>query len=193
MPDEAACGLLLLDTSEMHAGLPIRLASTTAKTPNNEELPSDDGTGDAATSVIAITIYIFRGQPDTYYNRHVLAYFTSPDLPDFHETVHAQRETERSPWIPKQESGKIDWLLIVNYLDQVNAGAVEVPRGEEMALVRLVASADVRGRETDSGWNCQHYLLEGMQKLVDAHYQTQEWYDAVQEELTDRLLDGAVP
>lgn len=192
-------------SESLFASIPIRLASDTADVPpkrasgeqtsqkHEVKMGGSDDNGDGATSLIYIALHIFRGEPDTYYNRHVLAYFTSPDNPDFHEIVHTQRDTERSPWVPKRESGKIDWLLVLNYLDHVNAGAIKVPKGQEMAPVSLVASANVQGRETDSGWNCQHFLLEGLQKLVDGHYQTQAWYDAVQEELTDKLLEGAVP
>lgn len=187
--------------------IPIRLASTTAEAPSKlvaGDKPSQknevekfkappDEPGDDATSLIHISIYLFRGQPDAYYNRHVIAYFTSPDNPDFHETVHTQRDTEWSPWVPKRESGKIDWVLVVNYLGHINAGTIQVSRGQEMTPVSIVASANVQGRETDSGWNCQHFLLEGLQKLVDNQYQTQAWYDDIEEDLTDMLLDEAVP
>lgn len=186
--------------------IPIRLAASPAQSSHNKHEadtakaaspppPPDEpgGGGGGATSLIHISIYLFRGQPDAYYNRHVIAYFTSPDNPDFHETVHTQRNTEWSPWVPKRESGKIDWVLVVNYLGHINAGTIRVPRGQEMSPVSLVASANVQGRETDSGWNCQHFLLEGLQKLVDHQYQTQAWYDAIQEDLTDMLLDEAVP
>lgn len=171
-------------TSQKHE---IKQALSTDNLITNEAINNNN------TSLICITIYIFRGEPDTYYNRHVLAYFTSPDNPGFHETVHTQRDSDDTPWIPIRESEPNDWLLIVNYHGHVNAGAVHVPRGQETALVDLVASANVQGRETDSGWNCQHYLLEGLQKLVDCRIQTQAWYDVVQEELMDRLLEGAVP
>lgn len=192
-------------SESLFASIPIRSASKTANAPQKLNIGEQssqkheakmgvlDDDRDGATSLIHIALYIFRGAPDTYYNRHVLAYFTSPDDSNFHEIVHTQRDTERSPWVPKRESGKIDWLLVLNYLDHVNAGAIKVSKGQEMAPVSLVASANVQGRETDSGWNCQHFLLEGLQKLVDGHYQTQAWYDAVQEELTDKLLEGSVP
>lgn len=42
-------------------------------------------------TTVCMTIFIFRGQPDCYQNRRVLLYFTSPENPDFYETVYAQR------------------------------------------------------------------------------------------------------
>ena len=64
----------------------------TGKPDNAGDNAGDDADTTESYVTIAITIYIFRGNPDQYYNRHVLLYFTSPDLTNFQETVHAQLE-----------------------------------------------------------------------------------------------------
>jgi hypothetical protein len=127
-----------------------------------------------------------------YSKRHVLIYFSSPENPNFHESVHVQRDDETSPWAVDQIHNKSDWIMTRRYLSHVNAGAVRVWRGEEMIPVNIVAATPVQGREHDSGWNCQSFLLEGLQEFVTYGLQTQEWYESVEGELMDRLLDGAV-
>ncbi|PNY22173.1 uncharacterized protein TCAP_07176 [Tolypocladium capitatum] len=150
-----------------------------------------DDTSDSCTT-ISLTIYIFRGQPDVYYNRHVLIYFTSPDKPNFHETVHTQRDDDKSPWRVDQIHNRTDWFMSVTYLTHVNAGTVQVWSGQEMVPVNIVAATPVEGRESDGDWNCQKFVLEGLQALVYHGFQTQEWYDFVEGELADQLIDGAV-
>lgn len=150
-----------------------------------------DDTSDGYTT-ICLTIFIFRGQPDVYYRRHILLYFTSPDDPGFHETVHAQRESDEDPWRVDQIHVEVNWMLTASYLNHVNAGAMLVQQGQEMAPVDIVAATPVAGREEDSGWNCQNFVLEGLQSLVNQGFQTQEWYDFVEGELVDRLVDDAV-
>ncbi|POR34214.1 hypothetical protein TPAR_05586 [Tolypocladium paradoxum] len=154
-------------------------------------LVKPDDTSDGCMT-IALTIFIFRGQPDAYYKRHVLIYFTSPDNPNFHETVHAQRNDDRSPWRVDQIHKRTNWPLSDTYLSHVNAGTVQVSSGQEMLPVDIVAATPVGGREVDSGWNCQHFVLEGLQALVYHGFQTQEWYDFVEGELTDQLINGAI-
>ena len=127
-----------------------------------------------------------------YYKRHVLIYFSSPENRHFHETVHVQRDDDMSPWIVNQIHQRIDWSTSATYLTHVNAGTVQVWTGEEMVPVDIVAGTPVNGREYDSGWNCQNFALEGLQRIVSSGFQTQEWYDWVEEQLTDQLLDGAV-
>lgn len=155
------------------------------------------------TSLLYITIFIFRGKPDSYSKRHVLAQFISRHNKSFHETVHVQRkieedpeipeeEIEKQPWIPARESGRMDWLLAPRYIGHVNAGTVRVQRGREMEPVDIAASVDVTGKEEDKGWFCLHYLLEGFQKLVDSGYQSQDWYNAVEKELMKEIFYGAV-
>ncbi|KAF4451542.1 hypothetical protein F53441_5499 [Fusarium austroafricanum] len=143
-------------------------------------------------STVCITLYIFRGNPDFYFARHVLAYFTCPDNPNFHETVHAQHETESDPWKVDRIHRGIDWALSATYMDHVNAGALRVRRGREMDPVDVVAAIPVEGRERITDWNCQNFVLEGLQALVSCGYQTQQWYDIVEGELMDKLLDGTV-
>ncbi|KAK3942375.1 hypothetical protein QBC46DRAFT_380046 [Diplogelasinospora grovesii] len=150
-----------------------------------------DGTSDSYTTV-CMTIFVFRGAPDAYYKRHVLIYFTSPDSPEFHETVHVQRENDASPWMVDRVHGQKDWDLTATYLSHVNAGAVLVHSGQEMVPVDIVAATPVEGREQDSGWNCQNFVLEGLQRIMYYGFQTQEWYDSVEEELTSQLLEGAI-
>lgn len=141
---------------------------------------------------VCMTIFIFRGQPDAYYNRHVLLYFSSPDDPSLHETVHTQRQDEGAPWNVYRLHGKTDWSEPPNYHAHVNAGAVLLRGDDLMAPVSVVAATPVEGRHEDGGWNCQNFLLEGLQRLVRAGMQSQEWYDAVEEELLDKVIEDAV-
>ncbi len=155
------------------------------------ELASEYAVSDRLLTV-CMTIFIFRGQPDTYYNRHVLLYFSSPDDPTLHETVHTQRQDENAPWNVYRLPGKTDWSEPANYHDHVNAGAVLVRSEALMAPVAVVAATPVAGRHKDSGWNCQNFVLEGLQALVRQGMQTQDWYDAVEEELLDKVIEDAV-
>lgn len=157
----------------------------------DSKVAKPDDTGDNY-STICLTLFVFRGQPDVYYKRHVLVYFTSPENRNFHETVHAQRDNDTSPWALDQIHSRVDWSMSGSYLSHVNAGAVRVWRGEEMTPVNIVAATPVQGRELDSGWNCQNFLLEGLQEIVNYGLQTQEWYESVAEELMNHLFDGAV-
>jgi hypothetical protein len=141
---------------------------------------------------VCLTIFVFRGEPDAYYNRHVILYFTSPDLPDFHQTVHTQRESERGPWRVHRLEEAVEWALEARYLSHVNAGAVRVHPGLELAPVAVVATTPVHGRDKEGDWNCQNFVLEGLQSLVDHKLQTKEWYDAVESELMDQLFEGAI-
>ncbi|KAK7223237.1 hypothetical protein V2G26_011240 [Clonostachys chloroleuca] len=154
-----------------------------------EQSPENDS--DATNTTICLTIFIFRGEPDMYFKRHVILYFTSPELPDFCETVHIQRVGETGPWMVDRARGAIDWALEANYCAHVNAGAVVVNRGEEMVPVAVTAGVPVQSR-LNMSWNCQNFVLEGLQALVDEGFQTQEWYSAVEDELVERLMDGTV-
>ncbi|RWA05037.1 hypothetical protein EKO27_g10066 [Xylaria grammica] len=147
---------------------------------------------DGSYTKLYLTIFVFRGQPDVYYKRHVLIYFRSAEDPEFHETVHAIRDDEESPWRVDRVHKKTDWDMSASYLYHCDGGALLVPKGQEMAPVDIMASISVEHREADSGWNCQNFLLEGLKELVAAGYQEQEWYNAVEDALMDLLLDGAV-
>jgi hypothetical protein len=138
-----------------------------------------------------MTIYIFKGNPvDAWYKRHVLMYFTSPENKNFHETVHAQRDNELKPWRVDRIHKKVIWADSATYITHVNAGAVKVRKGHELDPVNAMAATPLTGRDAD--WNCQHFLLEGLQALVSHGYQTQEWYDCVEGDLMDKLLDTNV-
>lgn len=163
---------------------PICRADSKGKMPTNE---------DNDILLIRISLFYFRGEPDAYSRRHVVAYFTSEDDLNFNWTVHAQRETEATPWIPKLEFGEVDWPLTRNYLGHVDAGAVQVVRGQEMEPFEMVASTDVTDREGQSDWNCQNFLLEGLLKLAESPFGTIGWYAKVEDDLLTALLDGAVP
>ncbi|OAA71296.1 hypothetical protein ISF_01847 [Cordyceps fumosorosea ARSEF 2679] len=141
---------------------------------------------------VCLTIFIFRGEPDTYYNRHVLLYISSPDDPGLHETVHVQREDEAAPWKVYRLQGKTDWSEPANYLAHVNAGAVLVRPEAVTAPGAIIAATPVTGRHNDGGWNCQNFLLEGLQEFVRQGLQSQAWYDAVEEELLDKVIEDAV-
>ena len=139
-----------------------------------------------------IQVYIFRGTPDYYHKRHTLLYFTSPDNSEFYETIHVQRFDEKSNWeIDQLHSRKVDWVLSGTYRSHVNAGAVIVPNGHEMRPVDAIAAMPLN-RESDPEWNCQHFVFEGLQTLVDEGLQTQEWYEVVAEEIAEKLVDGAL-
>ncbi|KAK1768749.1 hypothetical protein QBC33DRAFT_533570, partial [Phialemonium atrogriseum] len=47
-----------------------------------------------------------------------------------------------------------------------------------MELVDIVAATPVAGREQDSDWNCQNFMLKGLQGIVNG-FQAQEWYNFV--------------
>ncbi|KLO82198.1 uncharacterized protein FFB20_12051 [Fusarium fujikuroi] len=142
-------------------------------------------------STICMTIYIFKGNPiDAWYKRHVLMYFTSPENKNFHETVHAQRDDELKPWRVDRIHKKVIWADSATYITHVNAGAVKVRKGHELDPVNVMVATPLTDRDAD--WNCQHFLLEGLQALVSHGYQTQEWYDSVEGDLMDRLLDTNV-
>ncbi|KAF5633196.1 hypothetical protein F25303_9228 [Fusarium sp. NRRL 25303] len=142
-------------------------------------------------STICMTIYIFKGNPiDAWYKRHVLMYFTSPENKNFHETVHAQRDDELKPWRVDRIHKKVIWADSATYITHVNAGAVKIRKGHELDPVNVMAATPLTGRDAD--WNCQHFLLEGLQALVSHGYQTQEWYDCVEGDLMDKLLDTNV-
>ncbi|SCV51738.1 uncharacterized protein FFB14_12175 [Fusarium fujikuroi] len=142
-------------------------------------------------STICMTIYIFKGNPiDAWYKRHVLMYFTSPENKNFHETVHAQRDNELKPWRVDRIHKKVIWADSATYITHVNAGAVKVRKGHELDPVNVMVATPLTDRDAD--WNCQHFLLEGLQALVSHGYQTQEWYDSVEGDLMDRLLDTNV-
>ncbi|EWG54166.1 hypothetical protein FVEG_17268 [Fusarium verticillioides 7600] len=142
-------------------------------------------------STICMTIYIFKGNPvDAWYKRHVLMYFTSPENKNFHETVHAQRDDELKPWRVDRIHKKVIWADSATYITHVNAGAVKVRKGHELDPVNVMAATPLTGRDAD--WNCQNFLLEGLQALVSHGYQTQGWYDCVEGDLMDKLLDTNV-
>lgn len=149
-----------------------------------------------ATSRVCIQIFIFRGDPDVYYKRHTLLYFTCPDVAGFFQTVHTQRDGDKGPWVVHRHYDETDWVLDSdNYEAHVNAGAVVMPTGQEMRPVEIVAGTpvgDTQGEEADTAWNDQHFVLAGLQRLVDAGLQTSEWYEVVEGEMMEKLLEGAV-
>lgn len=138
-----------------------------------------------------ITLYTFYGNTRAYYNRHVLTYFTKKDDPSFHKVVHMELDEPTDPYRPVRFHTPKDYLVSNDYAGHVNAGSVRVKRGQEMKVVDLAASVDVTGKELDSEWNCQNYVLEGFQKLVDHGYKPQSWYNSVINELLNSLLDGS--
>ncbi|EFY94852.1 hypothetical protein X797_010645 [Metarhizium robertsii] len=144
----------------------------------------------AETTRIHLSVFIFRGVPDVWYRRHVIMYFTSPDDPGFHKSVHVQRDNERLPWGVTLENGQAHWELDASYLSHVDAGYITVWKGEEMWPLNTVASVQVEGREAD--WNCQNFVYEGLQAIVYLGLQEEAWYTWVQDEIMNQLLEGAV-
>uniref|UniRef100_A0A1Y1MSK2 Uncharacterized protein n=1 Tax=Photinus pyralis TaxID=7054 RepID=A0A1Y1MSK2_PHOPY len=126
-----------------------------------------------------------------WFNRHILLYFTSPEDLDFHETVHAQRYDAKSSWVVDRIHRRVEWALSETYVSHVNAGAVRVRRGEEMMPANIVAATPVQGQEGD--WNCQKFILEGLRGIVSHGLQTNEWYNFMEGQITECLIDGAVP
>uniref|UniRef100_A0A1Y1K7V2 Uncharacterized protein n=1 Tax=Photinus pyralis TaxID=7054 RepID=A0A1Y1K7V2_PHOPY len=144
----------------------------------------------AETARIHLSIFIFRGVPDVWYRRHVVMYFTSPDDPGFHKSVHAQRDSDGLPWSVILENGKVHWELDASYLGHVDAGHITVWKGQETWPVNTVAAVQVEGREAD--WSCQNFVYEGLQAIVHLGLQDEAWYTGVQDEIMNQLLEGAV-
>jgi hypothetical protein len=86
----------------------------------------------------------------------------------------------------------VNLALTATYIGHMNAGMVLVPRGQEMVPVNIAATVMVAGRENNSDWNCRHFLLEGLQGMVQRGLQTEEWYEYVEDALMMSLMDGAV-
>ena len=116
-------------------------------------------------STVCLTTFIFRGEPGVNHKRHVLVYFSSPDDPNQHQTVHAQRGDEDDPWKVDQIHKGIDWTMTASYIAYVDAGAVKVQRGQEMLPVDIAASISVGGHEEDEGWNYQNFALRVYRQL----------------------------
>ena len=142
-------------------------------------------------TTLHLTIYIFRGEPyDTYNHRHALLYLTAPSLPSYHETVHTQRDEATDLWVVDRLHLPVAWFETRAYVAHVSAGSLRVPAGREMEPVDAIAAVPAGARPPD--WNCQNFLYEGFQVLVDRGWQTQEWWDEVVSEMMDRLLDATV-
>ena len=129
----------------------------------------------SAFTTLHLTVYIFRGEPFATYNyRHALLYLTSPQLPHYHETVHTQRDEATGLWVMDRLHEPVAWFETRAYVAHVSAGALRVPAGCEMAPVEAVAAVPVGARPPE--WNCQIFLYEGFQVLVDRGWQMQEWW-----------------
>ena len=72
------------------------------------------------------------------------------------------------------------------YLSHINCGAVIVPRGEEMALVNITSGISGSGRDQD--WNCQNFVVEGLEEIVNQEFQTKEWLEFIMEEFMDKVV-----
>lgn len=149
-------------------------------------------TNDKDTTSVYLTIFIFRGEPDVYYKRHVLSYFESSQDPDFHETVHVQRDDETSPWVLDNDHELRDWPLDPYYIDHVNARSFAVSHGREMDVVAIAKSIPVNDRHQDGDWNCQSFVYEVLAEFVRRRLKTDDWYDRIEAEFMEKLLDGAV-
>ncbi|EAQ89260.1 hypothetical protein CHGG_05879 [Chaetomium globosum CBS 148.51] len=183
--------------SRVHAPRSPEKTRTAASTDNETETtlhtlakPQPTPTDPASTTLI-LTVYIFRGEPtDTYNHRHALLYLTSPTLPHYHETIHTQRDEATDLWVVDRLHERVAWFEARAYVGHVSAGALRVPAGREMEPVEAIAGVPAGARPPD--WNCQNFLYEGFQVLVDRGWQTQEWWDEVVGEMMDRLLDATV-
>ncbi|KAI0455053.1 hypothetical protein F5B21DRAFT_221204 [Xylaria acuta] len=156
----------------------------------NRGTKPSESSGDGATTTVYLTIFVFRGKPDTHFNRHVILYFTSQENPHFHETILVQRPYHNGPWEVVRMTAEKFWPEEKRYLSHVNAGSVRVREGQESALVDVIKAIPLDNREAD--WNCQNFVLEGLQEMVDRGYQEQEWYDDVEDELMTQLISDTV-
>ncbi|KAI1738079.1 hypothetical protein F4680DRAFT_427031 [Xylaria scruposa] len=155
---------------------------------NQSTKSSDNSNG--ATTTVYLTIFVFRGKPDTHFNRHVIIYFTSQENLDFHETILIQRPYPNGPWeVVRMKIDKF-WPEEKRYISHVNAEIVRVYKGQESALVDIIAAIPLENREAD--WNCQNFVLEGLQEIVNRGYEAQEWYDYVEDELMTQLVTDTV-
>ncbi|KAI0206881.1 hypothetical protein F4808DRAFT_405669 [Astrocystis sublimbata] len=145
---------------------------------------------DGLPTTVYLTIFVFRGKPDTHYNRHVIIYFTSLDAPDFHETILVQRPYHNGPWQVIRMTAEKFWPEEKRYLSHVNAKVGRIQQGQETGLVDIIADMPITNREAD--WNCQNFVLEGLQELVNQGYEAQEWYDSVEDELMTQLVSDTV-
>ncbi|KAF7514529.1 hypothetical protein G7054_g15234 [Neopestalotiopsis clavispora] len=143
-------------------------------------------------SKVAMTIFIFRGQPDVYYKRHVLIYFESPEDPNFHETLHVQREDASLPWAIDHSDTAREWGLSKRYINHVYVPIVAVAEGRQKDVVNAAKSVSVEGKEVDSSWNCQNFVYEALGAIAGVGYLTSEQCTEVEEELMDKLIEGAV-
>ncbi|KAK3298942.1 uncharacterized protein B0H64DRAFT_386686 [Chaetomium fimeti] len=165
-------------------------SGTETQTPDNTKAITTT-TNNTGFTTIHLTVYIFRGEPlDTYNHRHALLYLTSPDLPAYHETVHTQRDEATDLWVVGRLHVPVPWFETRAYVAHVSAGALRVPAGREMAPAEAVAAVPAGARPPD--WNCQNFLYEGFQVLVDRGWQTQDWWEEVVGEMMDKLLDSTV-
>ena len=69
---------------------------------------------------------------------------------------------------------------------------VQVSAGQEALPAVIMASVPVANREQQTDWNGHHFVLEGLQKIVEEGLQSSEWYERVEGQLIDKLLDDAV-
>jgi hypothetical protein len=89
-----------------------------------------------------------------------------------------------------REHAQQGWAMAAACIKHANAGAILVPKGQETRPVDASTAISLAGR--DDEWNCQPFLLESLQAVVDRGLQTQEWFEGVTSELTDGLIDGAL-
>lgn len=145
-------------------------------------------------SLVKIVVFISQDREDDYYfNRHVKAHFTSPQVPNLHETVHAAytRLGGSEQWEVLRDHDKTEHELRMSnfFYSKMDPVWVTVGRGQEMVPANIFANVSVTDRESD--WNCQNFLLEGFKKLAERGYKTMQWYDNFEDELLDELMLGA--
>lgn len=174
---------------------PRQETKNTANQVRNEERnsagvkPSTSSELDAnsAKTGVRMRLYVFRGSPDVYYRRHVIM---EVETPDFYEHIHIQRPSDKHPWHIERSPEWTDWLMSHKYVSHFHAGITVVPKGWEPKILDAFEAVPVVNREGD--WNCQKFILEGMEGLVKKGYQTQAWYDAIESELLDHLFQNAL-
>ncbi|KAI1124011.1 hypothetical protein F5Y10DRAFT_285458 [Nemania abortiva] len=147
---------------------------------------------DASKTELYLRIYIFRGEPDCSFNRHVIAEFQSVDDPSFYQSIHVKRLNKESPWRIEVVNGQAEWVLTKRYIGHCDGGYLWVNKGEETRPVEIMTRVEVTNRSEVGGWNCQHFLFEGFQKLVDEGIGDQEWYYKLERTLVDCTFDGAI-
>lgn len=143
-------------------------------------------------SLVKIVVYISGGNPDHFFNRHVKAHFTSPQVPTMHETVHAHTTGESGLWEVLRERQRTEAQLVQSnrFLKRMDPVWVLVKKSQETVPADIFTSVNITDQEPT--WNYQNFLLDDFKKLVQSGYKTLEWYNEFESELLDQVAEGSL-